>query len=201
MKRGRHARGEVCMIVSKLFMILFWAWTASEALLQFAMRTRSRAGVSKDRGSLILLLLVIFLSVWGALSYRPTPGQMLPGDPKTFGLAALALMSAGMAVRAYAILTLGNAFSTNVAIRATQRLKTNGLYRWLRHPSYTGMLLIFAAIGVAARNWVSLAIMLAFPTAALLYRIHVEERALSEAFGAEYSIYSKATKRLVPGIY
>ena len=43
--------------------------------------------------------------------------------------------------------------------------------------------------------------MLLFPAAALLYRIHVEERALTEAFGAEYVQYSQVTKRLVPGIY
>ena len=189
------------MIVPKLFTILFWTWTASEILLQVATRTRRSAGISKDRGSLMLLLPAIFVSIWVALSYQPTQGQMLPGDPHWLRVAALALMAAGMAIRAYAILTLGKAFSTNVAIRTAQNLKTNGLYRWVRHPSYTGMLLIFAAIGVDTLNWVGLAIMLVFPTAALLYRIHVEEKALVEAFGPEYSIYSKETKRLVPGIY
>jgi protein-S-isoprenylcysteine O-methyltransferase Ste14 len=39
------------------------------------------------------------------------------------------------------------------------------------------------------------------PGAALLYRIHVEERALRGAFGEEYVAYSRVTKRLVPGIY
>jgi protein-S-isoprenylcysteine O-methyltransferase Ste14 len=63
------------------------------------------------------------------------------------------------------------------------------------------MLVCFVAIGLAERNWGSLAIMLLFPAAALLYRIHVEERALTEAFGAEYVQYSQVTKRLVPGIY
>jgi protein-S-isoprenylcysteine O-methyltransferase Ste14 len=38
-------------------------------------------------------------------------------------------------------------------------------------------------------------------TAALLYRIHVEEIALNDAFGAEYAAYSQQTKRLIPGIY
>lgn len=189
------------MIVSKLFTILFWTWTASEVLLQVATRTRGSDGVTRDRGSLILLLPAIFVSIWVALSYQPTRGQILPGDPYRLRIAALVLMATGMAIRAYAILTLGKAFSTNVAIRTAQNLKTNGLYRWARHPSYTGMLLIFAAIGIAALNWVSLAIMLIFPTAALLYRIHVEEKALVEAFGPEYATYSKQTKRLVPGIY
>jgi protein-S-isoprenylcysteine O-methyltransferase Ste14 len=43
--------------------------------------------------------------------------------------------------------------------------------------------------------------MVVFPTAALLYRISVEERALTEAFGLEYLQYSQETKRLIPGIY
>jgi protein-S-isoprenylcysteine O-methyltransferase Ste14 len=44
-------------------------------------------------------------------------------------------------------------------------------------------------------------IMLVFPTAALLYRIHVEEMALTEAFGDDYVDYCRTTRRLVPGIY
>jgi protein-S-isoprenylcysteine O-methyltransferase Ste14 len=35
----------------------------------------------------------------------------------------------------------------------------------------------------------------------LLYRIHVEEVALNQAFGAQYAEYRKATWRLIPGIY
>jgi len=38
-------------------------------------------------------------------------------------------------------------------------------------------------------------------TAALIYRIQVEEMALREAFGEEYVRYSRVTKRLVPGVY
>jgi protein-S-isoprenylcysteine O-methyltransferase Ste14 len=88
-----------------------------------------------------------------------------------------------------------------VAISATQTVHKTGLFRWMRHPSYSGMLLIFTAIGLSQRNWVSLAIMLVFPTAALLYRIHVEEMALTEAFGEDYLEYSRVTRRLLPGIY
>jgi protein-S-isoprenylcysteine O-methyltransferase Ste14 len=63
------------------------------------------------------------------------------------------------------------------------------------------MLLMFLAVGLIERNWISLAIMLIIPTAALLYRIHVEEIALREHFGEEYVAYSRETKRLVPGVY
>jgi protein-S-isoprenylcysteine O-methyltransferase Ste14 len=63
------------------------------------------------------------------------------------------------------------------------------------------MLVIFTAIGLYERNWISLAVVLIFPTAALLYRIHVEEMALAEAFGEQHLNYRKVTWRLLPGIY
>jgi protein-S-isoprenylcysteine O-methyltransferase Ste14 len=121
--------------------------------------------------------------------------------PHWLGYAAMALMIAGLVVRWTAILSLGKAFSVNVAIRNAQTLYRSGLYRLVRHPSYSGMLICFAAIAVVEQNWISVAVVLLFPAAALLYRIHVEERALHEAFGAQYAEYSKATMRLIPGIY
>jgi protein-S-isoprenylcysteine O-methyltransferase Ste14 len=71
----------------------------------------------------------------------------------------------------------------------------------MRHPSYTGLLLIFLAVGLNTRNWLGLGIIVLLPLAALLYRIHVEEVALTGAFGTEYMEYSRRTKRLIPGIY
>jgi protein-S-isoprenylcysteine O-methyltransferase len=62
------------------------------------------------------------------------------------------------------------------------------------------MFLIFAAVALANRNWIAAAIVLLPVTAALLYRIHVEEAALHEAFGEQYEAYCRTTKRLIPGI-
>jgi protein-S-isoprenylcysteine O-methyltransferase len=184
-----------------MFAILYWAWIASELFLQLATPTSRSQGQLKDRGSLWLLLSVIFASVWAALWYAGTHARTMLGGAHWLKPVAVALMLAGLAIRWTAILSLGSSFSTNVAIHATQTLHTTGLFRWVRHPSYTGMLLIFAAVGLYQRNWISLAIILIFPTAALIYRIRVEESALGEAFGAQYAEYSKATSRLLPGIY
>jgi protein-S-isoprenylcysteine O-methyltransferase Ste14 len=164
-------------------------------------RTSKSRGALKDRGSLLLLLPSIYASIWLASWYGDTHPHTIPGGSHALMIAAIVTMIAGLAIRWTAILTLGRSFSTNVAIHDTQTLHKTGLYRWVRHPSYSGMLLSFAAVGIAERNWVSLAIMLVCPTAALLYRIHVEEMALKEAFGQEYLDYSKETKRLIPGIY
>jgi len=187
--------------ISILFKYLFWAWTASEVLILVVTRTGRKSGQIKDRGSLLILWPVIFCSVWFAEWYGDTHDHNLLVGAHWLKDVALSLLVVGLVVRWTAILTLGTSFSANVAIHATQTLNRSGLYRWVRHPSYSGMLLIFAAIGLATRNWVSLAVMLICPTAALLYRIHVEEIALNQAFGADYADYSKSTKRLIPGIY
>jgi len=111
------------------------------------------------------------------------------------------VMIVGLVVRWTAILSLGKSFSANVAIHVTQTVYRGGLYRWLRHPSYSGLLLIFAAIALHERNWLAAVVVMLPTTAALLYRIHVEEAVLREAFGTEYVEYSKTTWRLIPGVY
>jgi protein-S-isoprenylcysteine O-methyltransferase Ste14 len=56
-------------------------------------------------------------------------------------------------------------------------------------------------MGLRTRNWLGLAFSVVPPLLALLYRIHVEEAALTGAFGEQYTEYSRTTKRLIPGVY
>ena len=179
------------------FGVLYWGWVASEVGVLLITRTRKGGGNVRDRGSLMLLWPTILLSVGGATMYGESHAPTMPH----MGIAARVLFVAGLAIRWTAIWTLGRAFSANVAIRVRQKLCTRGLFRWVRHPSYTGMMLIFLAIGLATRNWIGLAIIMVPTTAALMYRIDVEEAALGEAFGREYAEYCAVTKRLVPGVY
>lgn len=187
--------------VGRVYEVLCWGWAASELLLQVVTRTGRSSGTVRDRGSLFVVLGGIYTAIWAATWYGDTHGHNMLGGGAWMTVAALAILVAGLVVRWTAILTLGVSFSTNVAIHRTQRLQTAGLYRWMRHPSYTGMLISMASIGVMERNWVSLAIAVALPALALAYRIHVEEVALTEAFGEEYRAYCRLTKRLVPGVY
>lgn len=116
-------------------------------------------------------------------------------------IVAIAMLLTGIVFRSTAILSLGKAFSSNVAIRTDQTIYRGGLYRFLRHPAYTGSLLAFLGLALSLRNWLAFSVLFVPVTAAFLYRIHVEEAALNEAFGAQYASYSRQTKRLIPGIY
>ena len=189
------------MNLSLLWRVLIWGWLASEIVIGIATRTKRSSGNVRDRGTLAILWIVIFASITACewIADRSTP-NMLGGGHWLKPLSD-ALMIVGLAVRWTAILTLGKAFSSNVAIQESQTIQRSGLYRIVRHPSYLGMLIIFFAIGVHSRNWLAFAVVVLPTTAALLYRIHVEEIALRDAFGAEYADYSKSTKRLIPGIY
>ena len=104
---------------------------------------------------------------------------------------------AGIALRWYAVLTLGRFFTTRVMTAKDQTVVQKGPYRLIRHPSYTGALLTVLGVLLCQTNWISLACFaLALP--GFGYRISVEERALVTALGQPYLDYMRRTKRLVP---
>lgn len=113
----------------------------------------------------------------------------------------LALLFAGIIIRGTAIHTLGKYFTGTVLIKKDHRLIRSGLYKHLRHPAYTGALLAHLGLGLAFSNWISLGLSVIPFSVAALYRMHVEERALREAFGEAYISYSRGTKRLIPKLY
>jgi protein-S-isoprenylcysteine O-methyltransferase Ste14 len=89
----------------------------------------------------------------------------------------------GLATRVWAIAALGGAFRATVEVDPGQAVVSTGPYRWIRHPSYLGLLLIVAGFGLAVGNWLSLAACLVLPLPALVRRIHVEEAELSLVLG------------------
>lgn len=115
--------------------------------------------------------------------------------------SGIAIVLGGVTLRAWAILTLGRYFRREVTIEPGQTLVRRGPYRFLRHPSYTGILLSCFGLGLAFGSWASAAVALLIVFAGLLPRIRVEERALAQAFGDEYADYANATSRLLPRIW
>ena len=113
----------------------------------------------------------------------------------------LAMLIAGIAIRWTAIRTLGRYFTSVVVIRNDHRLIRSGLYKHLRHPSYTGALLAHLGLGLAFASWFSIAFSSIPFFVAAVYRMRVEDQALRETFGDEYIDYSASTKRLIPRVY
>ena len=71
----------------------------------------------------------------------------------------------------------------------------------MRHPSYTGLLLICAGIGLALGNGASLACVIVIPLAGLVARIRTEERVLLHELGDSYRRFTLGRARLIPGLW
>lgn len=172
----------------------------SEIALMLAKRSKSSDG-GKDRSTLPLLWLVIGVSIWAAFFVRAAfPQGRLP-HPQIFYIIGLILFVLGLIVRWVAIIHLGRFFTVNVAIAEDHQLITTGPYRYVRHPSYTGTLLIFLGFGLCMLNIFSLAAVFLPIAAAFLWRMHVEEAALRDAFGDRYRLYASHTRRLIPLVW
>lgn len=174
---------------------------ASELALAVSKRASAKVSAGKDRRSLGILWLVIGLSLWAGFILR----AQVPAGRMPFALpcyfTGLALFLLGLIIRWVAIIHLGRFFTVNVAIAADHRLITTGPYRYLRHPSYTGSLLIFLGLGLCTLNFYALAIIVVPILLAFLWRIRIEETALEATFGERYKTYAAQTARIVPFLY
>jgi len=113
----------------------------------------------------------------------------------------LVLILAGVIIRITAIRTLAKFFTVNLALHNDHQLITKGLYKFIRHPSYTGSLLSFVGLGVSFNNWLSLFVIVIPIFISFMYRIKVEEKLMIQQFGSEYINYKTSTKRFIPLIY
>ena len=182
-------------------------WLVLELSLRVRDRSRGQGGTGQDRGTRALNFALVVVSVVaadvlsaviGKHSPLRIPGAGADGWPLVAGLVIIWL---GLAIRVWAIVVLGRSFRTTVEVDADQAVVSRGPYRWVRHPSYTGLLLIAAGFGLAYSNWPGLVICLVLPAAAMLRRIQVEESELTRVLGDSYGAYRDRTKRLIPGVW
>ncbi len=112
--------------------------------------------------------------------------------------AGLVVSVAGIVFREWSIFVLGRHFTVKVQVREKAKLITVGPYRYLRHPSYTGGMMVFIGATIALGSLPGLLFMIVL-LAAYDYRMRVEEKALQDAFGAEFVEHKKRTWKLFPG--
>ena len=96
---------------------------------------------------------------------------------------------------------LGTNWSITLEVREQHRLITQGVYRRIRHPMYSALVLYAVAQALVIPNWVAGPSNLVAFAVLFAFRIHAEERMMLEQFGDEYTAYMARTKRLVPGVW
>lgn len=182
-------------------MVLSWAWGFGEQY--FAVRNRrddASTSQERDRGSFAWISASVVTGMTIACVFAFS-GYAAFQHPHRWEFAGLLTVLAGAGLRLHAIRTLARHFTSRVTLLRDHALVREGAYRWVRHPSYLGEILILLGLGGLMANAVSLIAAPIFTTVALLVRIGVEERAMAEHFGQPFEDYRRATWRLLPLIW
>ncbi len=121
-----------------------------------------------------------------------------PAVSAEVGVVLAGAFVAGAALRAWAIYVVGTAYSHRVVPISEGGLICSGPYRVLRHPAYAGMLLANTAFVGYFASQASIAA-LALLTAAILWRIRVEEGVLVKS--SDYREFASIRRRILPGVW
>jgi protein-S-isoprenylcysteine O-methyltransferase Ste14 len=110
----------------------------------------------------------------------------------------IAILLLGVAIRQWAVAVLGRYFSNVIGVQENQKVVQTAPYSLIRHPSYTGILLIQIGIALVLQSWV--AVIAAGTTFGLAYghRMLNEEKILIKELGNDYMQYMDHTKRIIP---
>jgi protein-S-isoprenylcysteine O-methyltransferase Ste14 len=185
-----------------LLILIPTIWIAFEIGLVIRDNSRGKGKTASDKGTRCFNFVAITVGITVAAILNGIQKFVFPGGKtSTVFFVGIAIMLIGMALRYWAVITLGASFRTTIETERGQKVISAGPYKLIRHPSYSGWLLICLGYGIAVQNWLSLIVVVALPLAALLYRIHAEEKTLVSTLGIEYVEYQKRTKRLVPRVW
>lgn len=149
------------------------------------------------------LFAVINIITFGAIFIAAWDFSVLQQGVYRFGwlsLVGFVLFAPGLVIYLVARLTLGRLFSKMLIIVEGHELVTHGIYRHVRHPSYTGSILFWLGLPLVFNSLLGFVVMLPLIILILL-RIPVEEAMLIREFGEEYREYMKRTKKLIPFVY
>jgi protein-S-isoprenylcysteine O-methyltransferase len=179
--------------LSWIIWILFESW--------IFIRERKNVDKSEDKSTRGINVISIILAIIIGYLFIKVKYLEIPGSFNSQLIVAIIVIWAGLILRFWAVQTLGKFFRTTVMIQKEHQVIKNGPYRYIRHPSYTGLLLATVGVAIGMGNWLGLIFMVSIVFVALQRRIILEEKVLQKSLGEEYQSYIKNTKRLIPFIY
>jgi protein-S-isoprenylcysteine O-methyltransferase Ste14 len=181
-----------------MFASVIGLWVFSELIgggIIPLLRRRGKEVTIQDNGSNLILRVSLYVSIIIAFFLAANNTAMLPHG---FFYPGIVLIVIGIIVRQWAIFTLGRFFTLTIGVQKNQKVVDYGPYRFIRHPSYLGLLIALLGIGFALQSWVGVLAIVVISGLAIGYRIHIEEKVMVQELGDDYVQYMKRTKRLIP---
>jgi protein-S-isoprenylcysteine O-methyltransferase Ste14 len=151
---------------------------------------------------------VALVAIGGGLIVSRLAGWTSAGGPTSIGtriwsfdtrvaVVAIILSYLGLAVAIWARACLGRNWSAIPELKEGHELVTRGPYAFVRHPIYTGLLLMFAAIAVLWATPGGFFLLLVVVVGVHL-KLTREETLLASEFPDEWPHYRATTKRVLP---
>ena len=122
------------------------------------------------------------------------------GDLSTANIFGLLLFIIGLTIAVVAVRTLGRFYASTLLTREGHQLISHGIYRYVRHPIYFGVIVMCFGVPVYAPSLYGFYVMSAL-IPLFLIRIKFEEAMLIEEFGDAYRSYKIETKKLILFVY
>jgi len=183
-----------------LFFTTYAIWGFSEIWLNRMMRSDRSDVQDADKYTLRGIWITIVVCLFLAVRISSNLEHLISGN-QTYQYIGLFLIWTGIVTRMLVIRSMGRFFTVDVTIRQGHQLKTDGFFRYVRHPSYLAALISFFGFGLSLNNWFSLGVLFVPVFIAFMVRIGVEENVLIGQFGSEYLNYKKRTSRIIPFVY
>jgi protein-S-isoprenylcysteine O-methyltransferase Ste14 len=185
---------------------LVLCWMVFAAVFLLRKKPPKEAEAKRDRMSLlgIFLQMCAYFLVWFQPPGKPflPPVALLSGSiGMAFSACTLALAVGSVWLVASAVRTLGKQWAFAARLVESHKLITEGPYRFVRNPIYTGMLGMLVATGLAMEHFTALDVAVVLFAVGLVIRVRSEEKLLRAAFGKEFEEYAKRVPAVLPGIY
>jgi len=183
-----------------LYMSVYFLMILTEIVGGIVIPRVRRHGIEikkKERGSGRLISMSVIVSFIVAYFFALSGITLMPNWVFYLGIMIMVL---GIIVRQWSIAILGRFFSPTIGVQEGQNVVDRGPYRLVRHPSYTGILLILVGVGLAFQSLAATLVILLIFSVAYGHRMNEEEIVLTMELGEEYVRYTKRTKRLIPYI-
>lgn len=188
------------LLIAFALIIFFFSM---ESFLRFGAEAKSLESFGADKkttrilrrafGFNILCLPAAFLLNWLNIGVLPNrfPVQ----------LTGNLLMTGGLMIRITATLILREYYTRTLRITENHKIVKKGWYKYIRHPGYLGVIILWTGAGLSTGNLILCILMTALIWIVYLYRIRSEEEMLVHSFGEEYLEYRRRTWKLIPLIF
>lgn len=187
-----------------VFAIVMLSWFAFVLVFLVRKKPPNAPASKRERASIIGIALQAagYGLVW-SIHRQPFTPIIFLSQPLEIGLAVLTMLVAGGSVWfvSSAIRTLGRQWSLGARLIEGHKLITEGPYRLVRNPIYTGMFGLLLATGLAVSHWVGLLIAIVVYAVGTVIRVRSEEKLLQGAFGAEFDSYARRVPAVIPFLF